>query len=83
MLTLGGALLATTPDSALAQIPTVLTSDATVNSVACPAAGACVAVGSYQAVGGEPAGLLLTQTAGVWSQSIAVERVAVRVSIRP
>jgi len=73
VLTLGGALLATTPDSALAQIPTVLTSDATVNSVACPAAGACVAVGSYQAVGGEPAGLLLTQTAGVWSQSIAAE----------
>jgi hypothetical protein len=71
VLTLAGALLAATPGVALAQIPTVLTSDAAVNAVACPAAGACVAVGSYQAVGGEPAGLLLTQTAGVWNQSIA------------
>jgi len=68
--TLAAALLAALPDNAQAQFSTVLTSDATVNSVACPAAGACVAVGSYQAVGGEPAGLLLTQTTGVWNQSI-------------
>jgi hypothetical protein len=62
-----------TPAAAQAQIQTLLTSDATLNSVACPAAGACVAVGSYQAVGGDPAGLLLSQTGGVWSGSATAE----------
>lgn len=54
-----------------AQTPTLLSSDATVNSVACPAAGACTAVGTYEATGGVPFGLLLNQAGGVWSGSVA------------
>jgi hypothetical protein len=68
---LGALTVAVMPDTARAQSQTVLTSDAGLNAVACPAAGACVAVGSYQAVGGEPVGLLLEQTAGVWNPSTA------------
>jgi hypothetical protein len=64
-----GAGLAMRPGSAQAQNQTLLTSDAALDSVACPAAGACVAVGSYQSVAGEPVGLLEAQTAGVWDKS--------------
>ncbi len=67
----GSAVLSS--GTAQAQVQTQLTSDASVNSVACPAAGACVAVGSYQAVGGEPVGLLLSQSAGVWNTSVAAK----------
>jgi hypothetical protein len=64
-------LLTALPTAAQAQPQTVLTTDAAVNSVSCPAAGACVAVGSYQDVGGDPLGLLLAQSTGVWAPSQA------------
>jgi len=64
----GAALM---PGTAHAQSQTLLTSDAALDSVACPAAGACVAVGSYQSVAGEPVGLLEAESAGVWDRSIA------------
>jgi hypothetical protein len=67
---LSGSALAWPSGSAQAQSQTQLTSDAALDSVACPAAGACVAVGSYQSVAGEPVGLLEAQTAGVWNKSI-------------
>ncbi|MGH2843175.1 MAG: hypothetical protein ACRDKL_06255, partial [Solirubrobacteraceae bacterium] len=59
-------MLALAPARAGAQsgAQTQLESDAAVDSVSCPAVGACVAVGSYQATGGVPLGLLLTQTRG-------------------
>ena len=66
-----GVALTLMPATAQAQIQTLLTGDASVDSVACPAAGACVAVGSYQPVDGEPVGLLLAQSAGIWSKSLA------------
>ncbi len=49
--------------------PTLLESDAGVTSVACPATGDCTAVGSYESTGGEPLGLLLTETGGLWAPS--------------
>jgi len=52
---------------ARAQNQTLLDSDSQVNSVACPATGGCAAVGSYEVAGGEPLGLLLAQTSGLWS----------------
>jgi ferredoxin len=64
-------LVVMTAGTARAQDQTLLTSDASVDSVACPAAGACVAVGSYETEGGDPVGLLLSQTAGVWNGSAA------------
>ncbi len=65
------AALAASPltGAAQAQPLPILTSDASISSVACPAAGACVAVGSYQAQGGQPLGLLLNQAAGLWTGS--------------
>jgi hypothetical protein len=70
---LAGSVVALMPAAARAQDQTLLTSDATLSSVACPAAGACVAVGSYQTVGGEPVGLLLTQSAGAWNKSVTAK----------
>lgn len=65
-----GAALAPTAASAQSGAQTQLLNDANVSSTSCPAAGACVAVGSYQATGGVPLGLLLTQKLGRWSSSI-------------
>lgn len=69
-LLVGVLIAALLPGAASAQTPTLLTSDASVASVACPAAGACVAVGSYESVGGEPEGLLLSEAAGNWTSSV-------------
>lgn len=63
-------LAAVMPATAAAQpAPTLLESDAGVTSVACPAIGDCTAVGSYESTGGEPLGLLLTETGGLWAPS--------------
>ena len=43
-----------------------------LNSVSCGAAGACDAVGSYVDSSGHTKGLLLTESAGVWSTGIAL-----------
>ena len=37
-----------------------------LNSVSCPAAGACVAVGSYEDASQHPQGLLLAESGGTW-----------------
>lgn len=42
-----------------------------LNSVSCPAAGECDAVGSYIDGAGHTQGLLLTETGGVWGTGIA------------
>jgi len=46
--------------------------DVSIDAVSCAAANACSAVGFYNAVGANGAGLLLTESGGVWSSSQAV-----------
>ncbi len=41
-----------------------------INSVSCPSAGNCAAVGHYFDSSGKPEGLLLTETAGVWATGV-------------
>jgi hypothetical protein len=46
-------------------------SSASVDAIACPAAGSCVAVGSYDDSSGVTRGLLLDESSGSWSASTA------------
>lgn len=46
--------------------------DVHIESVSCPAAGNCSAVGSYQAGAGGEEGLLLTEKAGKWKPGVEV-----------
>ena len=73
-LALSAVMAALMPSAASAlAAPTTLNVDAAVSAVSCPMVGECSAVGTYEAQGGEPLGMLLTQLGGVWVSSTAAK----------
>jgi hypothetical protein len=73
MLWSGGATAGSTWTATEATLPSGEAANPNVllDSLSCPAAGTCVAVGSYHDSGGQTQGLLLVERAGTWTATEA------------